>query len=49
MKPVGNVCTENVLYALECAGLRTGVDMQAVNRIGKEICEFLGRPSLSVL
>ena len=27
MKPVGNVCTENVVYALEEAGLKTGVDI----------------------
>lgn len=30
MKPVGNVCTENVLFALHEAGFQTGVDMEAV-------------------
>lgn len=25
MKPVGNVCTENVVFALEKAGFKTGV------------------------
>jgi hydroxymethylglutaryl-CoA lyase len=49
MKPVGNVCTENVVYALECAGLKTGIELQAIDRIGKEICQILGRPSLSIL
>jgi hypothetical protein len=27
MKPVGNVCTENVVFALQEAGLKTGVDL----------------------
>lgn len=49
MKPVGNVCTENVVYALEQAGLKTGVDIQKVAEIGAEICGTLSRPSLSVV
>ena len=39
MKPVGNVCTENVVYALEESGLRTGVDMKILSEIGSDICE----------
>jgi hypothetical protein len=46
MKPVGNVCTENVVFALEKAGLKTGVDMPKVAEIGADICKLLSRPSL---
>ena len=49
MKPVGNVCTENVAFALEEAGFRTGVNLSQINEIGAEICGVLDRPSLSVL
>jgi len=28
MKPVGNVCTENVGFALESAGFSTGLDLK---------------------
>ena len=49
MKPVGNVCTENVAFALEEAGFTTGVNLSSINQIGAEICALLERPSLSVL
>lgn len=49
MKPVGNVCTENVVFALEEGGLRTGVNVVEVSEIGKEMCGVLERPSLSVV
>ncbi|MEQ6885055.1 hydroxymethylglutaryl-CoA lyase [Salicola sp. Rm-C-2C1-2] len=39
----GNLATEDLLYLLEGQGLSTGVDLQAVCRIGNEICETLNR------
>lgn len=49
MRPVGNVCTENVVLALKEAGLETGVDVEKVKAIGEEICGVLERPSLSLV
>lgn len=34
MKPVGNVCTENVAFALQEAGLVTDVNLAEISRIG---------------
>lgn len=49
MKPVGNVCTENVVYALEKAGFKTGVDLKKLKEVGDWVCKLLERPNLSVL
>lgn len=49
MKPVGNVCTENVAYSLETLGLKTGVDLVKLKEAGDWICGLLGRPNLSIL
>jgi hypothetical protein len=34
MKPVGNVCTENVAFAIETAGLQSGLNLAALSEIG---------------
>lgn len=34
MKPVGNVCTENVAFAIETAGLQSGLNLQELAKIG---------------
>lgn len=34
MKPVGNVCTENVAYSLKEAGFETGVDLKQLKETG---------------
>lgn len=39
----GNLATEDLLYLLEGQGLHTGVDLQAVCRIGNDICQTLDR------
>lgn len=49
MKPVGNVCTENVVFVLEKAGFKTGVDQNKLKEVGDWICGVLERPNLSVL
>lgn len=49
MKPVGNVCTENVAFALETAGLQSDVNLPELSEIGHWICKVLSRPSLSIL
>lgn len=49
MKPVGNVCTENVVFAIEKAGLKTGVDQNKLKNVGDWICNLLERPNLSIL
>ncbi|QJE72185.1 hydroxymethylglutaryl-CoA lyase [Aerophototrophica crusticola] len=41
----GNVATEDVLYLLHGLGLETGVDLDAVARVGGWISEILGRPT----
>ncbi|WP_111496304.1 hydroxymethylglutaryl-CoA lyase [Marinobacter bohaiensis] len=43
----GNVATEDVLYLLQGEGFETGVDLQAVARIGETICRTLDRPNPS--
>ncbi len=43
----GNVATEDVLYLLEGEGFDTGIDLNAVAKIGHEICDFLGRANPS--
>ena len=49
MKPVGNVCTENVAYSLETVGFKTETDLGKLSEAGKWICELLGRQNLSVI
>jgi isopropylmalate/homocitrate/citramalate synthase len=49
MKPVGNVCTENVVYVLEKAELKTEVDKKKLSEVGNWICNLLERPNLSIL
>ena len=49
MKPVGNVCTENVSLFLKKAGFDTGLDLNMLNEVGNWICELLQRPNLSVI
>ena len=49
MKPVGNVCTENVVTLCHELGLETGVDYEKISRIGDEICEKLGRPNIRIV
>lgn len=41
MKPVGNVCTENVVYVLEKAGFVTGVKQGKLKECGDWICKLL--------
>lgn len=43
----GNVATEDVLYLLAGEGFDTGIDLNAVARVGHEICDYLGRPNPS--
>ncbi|BES71288.1 hydroxymethylglutaryl-CoA lyase [Marinobacter nanhaiticus D15-8W] len=43
----GNVATEDVLYLLQGEGFETGVDLDALARVGHEICEVLGRSNPS--
>lgn len=49
MKPVGNVCTENVAFSLHKAGFKTELDLQKLKETGDWICERLGRQNLSIL
>ena len=35
----GNVCTENVVYTLHQLGIDTGVDLEALKKVGKFIAE----------
>jgi isopropylmalate/homocitrate/citramalate synthase len=39
----GNVATEDVLYLLHGLGIETGVDLNAVVKVGKFISDYLGR------
>jgi hydroxymethylglutaryl-CoA lyase len=38
MKPVGNVCTENVAFVLEKAGFDTGLNLDILKKSGDWIC-----------
>ena len=40
----GNVATEDVVYLIEGLGLETGVDLDALARVGRWIAGSLGRP-----
>ena len=42
---MGNVPTEDVVHLFEEMGIRTGVDLDAVREISKEVGELLGIPS----
>lgn len=39
----GNVATEDVIWALEGSGFATGVDLDAVAQVTREVADFLGR------
>ena len=41
----GNVATEDVLYLLNGLGIETGVDFEAVARIGGQISKLINRPN----
>ena len=41
----GNVATEDVLYLLNGLGIETGVDFEAVARIGGHISKLINRPN----
>ena len=43
----GNVCSENVIFALEEAGIPTGVDLKKLKSVGEFITEKLGRENMS--
>jgi len=45
----GNLATEDLLYMLDGMGVRTGVDLDAVIRIGQTICARLGKAPASKL
>jgi len=40
----GNVATEDVVWALEEIGVKTGVDIDTVAEASREVSDFLGRP-----
>ncbi len=40
----GNVSTENVVYMLHGMGIETGIDMDRLVQVGRDISEALGRP-----
>jgi hydroxymethylglutaryl-CoA lyase len=42
----GNVCTENVVYALHQLGVETGVDLDKLVQIGRFITEKVGKENL---
>ncbi|MDA5633347.1 MULTISPECIES: hydroxymethylglutaryl-CoA lyase [Rhizobium/Agrobacterium group] len=41
----GNVATEDVVYLLQGLGIKTGIDLMAVAKIGDRISRYLGRPN----
>jgi hydroxymethylglutaryl-CoA lyase len=43
----GNVATEDVLYLLQGLGYDTGIDLMAVAKSGRKICDFLGKKPTS--
>ncbi|WP_194436092.1 hydroxymethylglutaryl-CoA lyase [Vibrio fluminensis] len=43
----GNVATEDVLYLCHNLGIETGVDIDAINQAGWEICRALGKQPVS--
>jgi hydroxymethylglutaryl-CoA lyase len=43
----GNVATEDLVYMLEGMGIETGVDLDALVEVGRNICEQLGRENQS--
>lgn len=45
----GNVATEALVYLFEGMGVRTGVDLDALARVGVEMCAALGRPPVSAI
>lgn len=45
----GNVCTENVVYALHELGIETGINLEKLKAIGIEITQQLNRKNMSFL
>ena len=45
---VGNVCSENVVYALNELGIETGVDLKKLVNTGNWISKELKRDSCSI-
>jgi len=43
----GNVASEDVLYFLNGLGIHTGVNLPALVRVGRWICDILGQPVMS--
>jgi len=48
-KASGNVCTENVVFALHELGVETGVNLKQLCKVGQFVSEKLGRNSLSLI
>jgi len=42
-KSTGNVCTENVVFSLEYLGIKTGIDIDALIKVGFHITDKLGK------
>ena len=43
----GNAATEDVVHMLHGMNIETGVDLEAVSRVGREICTLLRRPVMA--
>ncbi|KAL4481154.1 hypothetical protein ABPG72_015109 [Tetrahymena utriculariae] len=48
-KQAGNVCTENVVYALHTLGIETGIDLLKLKQIGSDITTKLKRENMCLL
>lgn len=44
----GNVCTENVVYTLHQLGIETGIDLEALTKVGKYIGDVVKKESQSI-
>lgn len=49
MKPVGNVCTENVVQLIEQLGLKSDVNYEKLKEIGDQICLKFDRPNMRII
>lgn len=45
----GNIATEDVVYLLDRMGVSTGIHLEAVMEIGKQVTEWVGHPTHSYL
>ena len=43
----GNIATEDLVYCLESSGLNTGIDLERLVEVGREVCEALDIPYTS--